>query len=136
MHGTIYMIFSKDANIKEKYIGCTQDLDKRIQAHKHCCENVNRRQSRYKLYQFMRDNGGFVNWNIVRLESFLYINNTEKHLKEAEYYKQFNPELNSNVPNRNSKDSYKQYYLKNRMYLKAKMMERYFKRKAEKLKNT
>ena len=133
--GTIYLIFCKDSNIKAKYIGCTQDFDKRVQAHKHCCSNGDRVQHTYKLYQFIRDNGGWDNWNMIKLETFIYLNNQEKHAKEYEYFKQFEPILNSNQPNRNQKESYAEYYKKNRAYLKAKMMERYFRKKSEKLKN-
>ena len=134
MKASIYLIFSKDPNITSKYIGCTNDFDKRIISHKHCCENINTIQYTYKLYEYIRLNGGFNNWSSVILESFEYQNNIEKHQKENDYFKQFQPTLNSNTPGRNQKDSYSQYYQKNRLYLKAKMMERYFKRKSEKLK--
>ena len=134
MLGFIYMIYSKNPNIKDKYIGCTKDFEKRVQSHKHCCSNSDTIQYKYKLYEFMRANGGFDSFNIIKLEQFVYINNSEKHIKESQYFNQFEPTLNANVPNRNQKESYKNYYLKNREYLKAKMMERYFKRKAEKIK--
>tara|TARA_B110000967_G_scaffold185790_1_gene206374 strand:- start:39 stop:386 length:348 start_codon:yes stop_codon:yes gene_type:complete len=33
--------------------------------HKHTCNNSNSRKYNYKLYQFIRANGGWANWKII-----------------------------------------------------------------------
>lgn len=54
-----YKILCKDENIKACYIGKTRDYKNRVSTHK-----TNTKTSEIKLYQFIRDNGGFENFTI------------------------------------------------------------------------
>ena len=66
----VYCIVSKDTDIQEVYIGSTDNLNKRIREHKCFCNNKNGKQYNFKVYQFIRENGGFNNWKFIWLEMF------------------------------------------------------------------
>jgi len=66
----VYCIVSKDTDIQEVYIGSCVDLNKRITYHKGFCNNKNGKEYNFKLYQFIRENGGFNNWKFIWLELF------------------------------------------------------------------
>lgn len=55
-----YKIVCKDESIKKCYIGKTKDLKSRVAAHK-----CNSYFSDVKLYQVIREHGGWSNWNLV-----------------------------------------------------------------------
>ena len=61
----VYRIECLDKNIKEFYIGSTKNLHKRSGLHKSTCYNINRPGYNYKVYQFIRENGGWDNWQII-----------------------------------------------------------------------
>jgi vacuolar-type H+-ATPase subunit I/STV1 len=76
----IYVIKCKDDNITEEYVGSTTDFTKRKNTHKSDCNNVNDKDYNRKIYQFIRDNGSWGNWNMIQLEEFPC-----KNKREAEY---------------------------------------------------
>ena len=61
--GFIYKIFCLDDAIKDCYIGSSCDIKRRMRTHKYDCSSINSLQHNYKLYTFIRDNGGWCNWN-------------------------------------------------------------------------
>ena len=66
----VYCIFCKDTDVQEVYVGSTDDLNIRIERHKHRCNNKNDKEYNKRLYQFIRENGGFDNWKFIWLEMF------------------------------------------------------------------
>jgi len=66
----VYCIVSKDTSVQEVYVGSTDDLNKRIREHKHHTNNENNPKYNRKVYQFIRENGGFDNWKFIWLELF------------------------------------------------------------------
>ena len=111
---TIYNLFKKDSN--ECYIGKTRDVPKRMALHKYYSKS-----STYKLYEFMRANGGYENFDYEILETD--IPNEQGNAKERYYYNLYTPSLNSNVPNRSQHESKLQYRNKNRLQLIEKVRE-------------
>jgi len=87
---TIYNLFKKDSN--DCYIGKTRDIPKRMALHKYYSKS-----STYKLYEFMRTNGGYENFDYEILETD--IPKEQGNAKERHYYNLYTPSLNSNVPN-------------------------------------
>jgi len=90
----VYKISCVDENIKEFYIGSTDNLNERIRLHIITCNNINGKGYNYKLYKFIRENGGISNWEINPIEIFSFL--TELELKEHEqfYMDEYKPQLN------------------------------------------
>jgi hypothetical protein len=63
---SIYIIRSKDLSLHDCYVGSCDDIRRRRREHKYDCNNDNRRHN-YKLYQFIRANGGWDNWEMVEI---------------------------------------------------------------------
>jgi group I intron endonuclease len=114
---TIYKIFKINSN--DCYIGKTRNISKRMALHKYYCKS-----STYKLYEFMRANGGYENFDFEILET--NIPEEQGIAKERYYYDIYQPSLNSNVPNRSPYESKLQYRTKNRLEIiqKVKIWQR------------
>ena len=131
----IYKISCKDELIKDYYIGSTFDFDVRYKQHKTDYKNVNSHCYNYKIYQFIRNNGGFDNFKFDILLSFECENTKQKVIKEQEYLDEFKPSLNDRKAFRteeerieynekhyeNNKEYYKEYNEKH----KAKFTEKF-----------
>jgi hypothetical protein len=98
MIGVIYKIYCKDTNITDCYIGSTKNLNDRKKAHK-CRYN---KQCNYKLYNFIRNNGGYNNFNFEILKE-VYEGDLKHY--EREYIENLKPTLNKDVPGRTEKES-------------------------------
>ena len=96
--GMIYKLCCKDANITEIYIGSTINKHRRKAHHKSVCNNPNSKMYNIRLYQFIRDNGGFDNWDLVILEEYPTENKNELTWKEREWIEKLKPALNSYRP--------------------------------------
>ena len=100
----IYKICCKDINIKEIYVGSTaNELRKRKSKHKSDCNNVNSHSYNLNVYKFIRNNGGFSNWDIVEIEKYNCNDKQELHKRERFYIELLGASLNSQIPNRSKK---------------------------------
>ena len=90
----IYKIVCKDDNIKEFYIGSTFNIQNRIRCHKSTHKNIKSKAYNKKVYKYIRENGMWINFNIVILETFECETTKEKEQKEQEYINKLNPLLN------------------------------------------
>jgi len=98
--GTIYIIKCKDKSIKDCYIGSTSNLELRKQRHEYDCMD-----NKSKVYQFMRKNGNFNNFEFEILEDNIEFNNRIELLKIERYYiEEFKSNLNSEIPSRTRKE--------------------------------
>ena len=98
MKGYVYVIKCKDENIKDCYIGSTINLCRRIKQHKSDCNNPNSKAHIYKVYEFIRNNGGFDNWTIETIKEVEVNDKIELKRYEAEQYDLLKPSLNCNNP--------------------------------------
>ena len=94
-NSVIYRIYCKDENIKDCYIGSTIDLYNRFKAHKGCVNNKNLNNYNLKIYQFIRDNGDWDNFDKEILEYYNCNNEEELKQKEQEYISKYKPTLNT-----------------------------------------
>ena len=81
---TIYIIYSKDPNIIDCYVGSTTDFYHRKASHISCCCNSKVASYDDDKYEFIRNNGGIKNWNIEIIER--YPCKTKKEAFEREDY--------------------------------------------------
>lgn len=91
----IYKITCKDPSIADVYVGHTINFIQRKHAHKQCCNNIN---SGIKLYTFIREHGGWSNWNMDIVNFFNCKDQHEARQKEQEYFISLNATLNSVEP--------------------------------------
>ena len=92
----IYKIVCNDLNINELYIGSTTEFIKRKHAHKHNTNNDNSKD--FKVYEFIRNNGGWDNWSMFEIEKFPCRDGQEARARERYWCEQTNSTLNSRVP--------------------------------------
>ena len=92
----IYKLCCKDTNIKEIYIGSTTDFIKRRSIHKSDCNNL---ANYTKVYEFIRANGDWKNWEMVIIEYYNANDFRDLTRKEREWYDRLKPSLNSYRPN-------------------------------------
>ena len=105
LNSVIYMIKKKDDyDNKNVYIGSTKDFMKRKNCHKNGCNNPNSRGYNMKLYQYIRDNGGWDEWCMVVIQD--YPCDSRDELKECEdiIMCEIKSVLNNNRANRSIKE--------------------------------
>ena len=91
----IYVIKCKDDNITEEYIGSTIDFIKRKCQHKNTCNNENNKKYNFKIYKFIRENGGWENWIMLEVEKYPCQDKNEAHKREEEIRIDRKTKLNS-----------------------------------------
>ena len=91
----IYKICCKDENIKELYIGHTTNFKRRKWQHKSDCNNEKKRSHSLLLYQFIRANGGWDNWNVVKLYDHPCSSLKEACIEERKCMDKFGGKLNT-----------------------------------------
>jgi len=104
----VYKISCVDENIKEFYIGSTDDLNRRIIEHK---SRYNSGYD-YNVYKFIRENGGISNWEINPIEIFSFLTVLELKEHEQFYLDEYKPKLNTQnaIRPKNYRDKYKEYF--------------------------
>ena len=137
---TIYKVVCKDLDVVELYVGHTTNFVSREKGHKSCCK-----KSDFKVYQFIREHGGFENWLMLQVEIFPCLNRREAEVRERYWCETLKASLNSQLPTRTAKEYrdanadkikeyrdanvdklkeiHKEYYIANTDKLKAKMKE-------------
>jgi len=94
----IYKISCKDTSVTDLYVGHTINFVQRQLAHKYSCTNDKSSNHSCKLYQTIRQNGGWNNWTMNIVNFFNCASKTEAREKEQEYYKSLGANLNSVEP--------------------------------------
>ena len=94
----IYKIICKDSNVNDVYVGHTTNFVQRKHAHKQSCINNKSHNYKCKLYETIRNNGGWDNWNMEIINFFNCKDHFEARQKEQEYYISLNANLNSIEP--------------------------------------
>lgn len=110
---SIYKLCCKDVNIKEEYVGSTTRFERRKAEHKTNCLNKNIRAYNFNVYNFIRENGGMGNWDMIQIEEVNVNSKRELETRERYWIEFLKAELNSNIPSRTKKD----WYVDNREFL-------------------
>ena len=100
----IYKTCCNDTEIKEIYVGSTCNLTNRRWGHKSICNNELSPAYNFKLYQFIRANGGWENWSLVMVDEGKLDNKLQKEKLEREWYEKLGATLNSVMPTRTMKE--------------------------------
>jgi hypothetical protein len=130
-NGTIYKISCKDPEITDCYVGSTTDHNSRKSAHKSNCNNKNCKLYNYPVYRYIRDNGGWENWEFVLLQDYPCRNKKQLNIRERYWFEKLGAKLNSCYPDRGKKEYNKEYREKNKQKLKEQRKKRYEENKEE-----
>ena len=101
---TIYKIICNDPDITDCYVGSTTNFKKRMANHKDAIHNYKSRKHKYKLYEFIRNHGGWDNWRPVEIITHNCIDKLEVALHERFYIDALKPSLNTQIPLRTRKE--------------------------------
>jgi hypothetical protein len=91
----IYKIYCKNENITDLYVGHTTNFLERKYAHKLACNNLKNTQ---KIYSFIRNNGGWENWDIIEIAKYNCKDVYEARKREQEHFEKLNATLNTTQP--------------------------------------
>jgi len=94
----IYKITCKDPAITDVYVGHTTNFVQRKHAHKQSCTNAKTVNYRCKLYDVIRNNGGWDNWKMEIINFFKCHDHYEARKREQEYFISLHATLNSIEP--------------------------------------
>lgn len=90
----IYKIYCNDSSITDLYVGHTTNFIKRKYQHKILCNS----SKKLKIYDLIRINGGWDNWNMIEIAKYKCQDATEARIREQEHYDLLKPTLNSINP--------------------------------------
>jgi len=102
--GLIYKLCCKDPTIEDIYIGSTTNFRNRKYTHKSMCNNSYYLDYNNKVYKFIRENGGFENWDMILIQYYSCSRKKQLEAKEREYIETLKPTLNTNIPTRTKKE--------------------------------
>ena len=89
-----YKNVGKDTNMKSVYVGHTTDFTARKYIHKKQCINPNNKSHNHFVYQTIRANGNWDNWDMVELETRYCESSLEARRIERAYIEQLQADLN------------------------------------------
>jgi hypothetical protein len=124
----IYKLFCKDDDVKEIYIGSTVNFRTRKIHHKYRCNNEKDNAHNLYVYRFIRNHGGWKNWDMVPIEKYSCNDKTEKLIRERYWIESLNSKLNTDIPGRTreeyNREYNKEYQKEYRVVNKDKIRER------------
>lgn len=131
LESIIYKLCCRDTEITDIYIGSTTNFRGRKCDHRKVCKNDCHKAHNFPVYQFIRANGGWDNWDMVEIEQYEATSKRNLHTRERYWLETLKATLNTNVPTRTNKEYkaehkehldkwYKQYREDNKEALKEK----------------
>jgi len=103
MKFTVYRIASINPELTQCYIGSTKNIKNRTIMHHSDCNNVNSPRYNYPMYQYIRNNGGMLNFEFINLRDIDIDGDDKKAIYEQYYFEMyggFTNCLNKYYPNR------------------------------------
>lgn len=92
----IYKLVCLDTTFPEVYVGSTTNFKQRKSSHKSNCYNKNSKDYNYKVYQFMREHGGFKNFAMIEIEKYACETKRQLEAREEHWRKELGATLNGN----------------------------------------
>ncbi len=110
----IYKFVCNDLSVLDIYVGSTTDIIRRKAQHKSVCNNQNSKFYNFKIYEIMRNNGGFINWSMLQVEAYPCENKMQCSVRERYWLENLTANMNMQIPGRTQKESVKNYQETNR----------------------
>jgi len=125
MRGIIYCIKQKGTGYDSPiYIGSTVNFYNRKRQHKSNCYNTNRIHYNVKLYQYIRDNSGWDNFEMLEIGVVEYETEEELRVEEQKWIDDLGATLND-------RKSYQS--IQDRKYHKRQTSNKYYEKHKEKI---
>lgn len=112
----IYKIICNDENIKDCYVGSTSNFKARKWDH---ASNCNGNIVNYKIYQIIRENGGWTNWSMLPIAEYKELTSIQARIKEEEYRVNLNAQLNCKAAYRSEEETRQLEHAQNKKYYEA-----------------
>jgi predicted GIY-YIG superfamily endonuclease len=119
----IYKLVCNDVTIKELYVGHTTDFKSRKQAHNNSSNDNTKRKNNTYVYEFIRANGGWNNWEMIEIEKYPCKDSFEADSKKRYYIELYNATLNSVIPCKSSRDELEKQQLSRYNLLEKRKLE-------------
>jgi hypothetical protein len=100
----IYKLCCKDVGITEFYVGHTTNFNQRKREHKKCCVNEENKDYNIYVHQFIRNNGGWENWDMVLIENYSCENRLDALKRERHWIETLQAKLNKVIPTRTKQE--------------------------------
>ena len=78
--------------------------------HRSCCTNESGKKHNANPYLFIREHGGWSNWDMVLVDTVDVSNRLEGHRKEREYIERLGATLNKQTPASTRSETGRKYY--------------------------
>jgi len=98
------LVHIDDLNDENIYVGHTTNIVQRKYKHKSSCGNPNNKEYNLKVYQFIRENGGWDQWNMILIEKYPCNDVYEAIARERYWKRELNSTLNTQEPGRTIKE--------------------------------
>jgi len=105
------------------YVGHTTSFDKRKTKHKNSCYNENGKQYNLKVYQMMRDNGGWDMFKMLEVEKYPCNDKREAERRENEVMKELKASMNM-INSFRTQEEISEYHKEYRENNKPKIQEK------------
>ena len=103
-----YMLFCKDCP-DDFYVGSSENIHLRMNCHASDCHNPNAHNYHLQVYQFIRDNGGWENWNYKIIHQEKDLSRKEAKIREQSFIDDLKPSLNTRNAFTDKKEYDKKY---------------------------
>ena len=127
--GCIYKIKKQDDYEDDCiYIGSTCNFTRRKCDHKNKCNDNKSKKYNYRVYSYIRDNGGWDNFIMIEINKYECLDKRELEIEERRVIDKLKPKLNYLIPTRTKKERYEtdEEY---RNKIKQQRVDRYIKDK-------
>ena len=140
-----YPIVCKDLELTDFYVGHTTDFRRRKNGHKSKCCIPNDKTYNLYVYEFIREHGGWSNWDMLLIESCKCEDALDARKKERLFIESLHASLNSCIPSRTKPEwefenkehtikRHKEYYVNNKEH-KHKLTNKYYQNDKEHMTN-
>ena len=117
------LVHFDDLNDENIYVGYCTNITQRRHCHKKACCNPDDKSYNHYKYQFIRENGGWDQWEMILIEKYPCDDVDQAIARERYWKRELNATLNTNEPGRTQKEwrednkekiaEYKKEYRKN-----------------------
>jgi len=91
---SFYKIVPKNKSISGCYVGHTGNFKRRLIKHKSNCYNTNTREYNFPVYQYIRGNGGWNEWEMIELDNKICDTKKNAVMIEQKYMDELKSDLN------------------------------------------